>query len=101
MLLMLAGLLSGSIATAHDHGPATPASATLVSTTDHKAQSPEIAIGADDSINMIWIDEDTAPEEGGSRARPFAHGGHQSVFRSFDGRRPHVHGAEGDQRQSR
>lgn len=35
----------------------------LVSTADHKAQSPEIALGADDSVNMIWIDEDTAPAQ--------------------------------------
>lgn len=63
MLLTLAGLLAGPIAAAHDHGPAAPAAATLVSTADHKAQSPEIAIGTDDSINMIWIDEDTAPKK--------------------------------------
>ncbi len=55
-LLLVA--LSG-IALAAD-APAPPA---LVSTADHKAQSPEIAIGPDDSINMIWIDEDTAPKQ--------------------------------------
>ena len=33
-----------------------------VSATDHKAQSPEIAIGPDDSVNMVWIDEDVAPK---------------------------------------
>ncbi|NDB17518.1 MAG: exo-alpha-sialidase, partial [Gammaproteobacteria bacterium] len=27
---------------------------------EHKAQSPEIALGADGSIHMIWIDENTA-----------------------------------------
>jgi hypothetical protein len=40
-----------------------PSAPTLVSTADHKAQSPEIAIGPDDSVNMIWIDEDTAPQQ--------------------------------------
>ena len=55
-LLLLA--LSG-IALAAD-APVAPA---LVSPADHKAQSPEIAIGPDDSINMIWIDEDTAPKQ--------------------------------------
>ncbi|MEZ5514430.1 MAG: sialidase family protein [Steroidobacteraceae bacterium] len=34
----------------------------LVSASDHKAQSPEIALGPDGSINMVWIDEDPAPE---------------------------------------
>ncbi|MCB1625686.1 MAG: exo-alpha-sialidase [Pseudomonadales bacterium] len=35
---------------------------TLVSASDHKAQSPEIALGPDGAINMVWIDEDPAPE---------------------------------------
>ncbi|MCU0758874.1 MAG: hypothetical protein MUF07_06705 [Steroidobacteraceae bacterium] len=43
--------------------PTSAAPAALVSTADHKAQSPEIAIGPDDSVNMIWIDEDTAPQQ--------------------------------------
>lgn len=33
---------------------------TMVSSPEHKAQSPEIALGADGSIHMIWIDENTA-----------------------------------------
>ncbi len=65
--LMLAGLLGSTAALAHEHEHGSehadaPDTATLVSATDHKAQSPEIALGADDSINMIWIDEDTAPK---------------------------------------
>lgn len=63
MLLMLAVSLSGPLAQAGAHSASAPPAATLVSTADHKAQSPEIAIGADDSINMIWIDEDTAPKK--------------------------------------
>ena len=43
---------------------ATPGADTsaLVSVADHKAQSPEIALGADGAIHMVWIDEDTAPK---------------------------------------
>ncbi len=40
-----------------------PSNPVVVSTADHKAQGPEIALGPDDSINMIWIDEDTSPQE--------------------------------------
>lgn len=39
--------------------PSTPATA-LVSSANHQAQSPEVAIGPDDSVNMIWIDQNTA-----------------------------------------
>ncbi|MCP5327200.1 MAG: sialidase family protein [Steroidobacteraceae bacterium] len=39
--------------------PSAPA-ATLVSSANHQAQSPEVAIGPDDSVNMIWIDQNTA-----------------------------------------
>ena len=33
---------------------------TMVSSPEHKAQSPEITLGADGSVHMIWIDENTA-----------------------------------------
>ena len=56
-LLLLLAL--GGLARAAD-APVMPA---LVSTADHKAQSPEIALGPDDSINLIWIDEDSAPQQ--------------------------------------
>lgn len=53
--------------TGHNHGSAAPAAAVdhgghgvLVSTTDHKAQSPEISVGPDGSVHMVWIDENTA-----------------------------------------
>jgi hypothetical protein len=36
------------------------APAVTVSTPQHKAQSPEIALGADGSIHTVWIDENTA-----------------------------------------
>lgn len=53
---------AASAAAASPASTAAPAAA-LVSSADHKAQSPEIAIGPDDSVNMIWIDEDTAPKQ--------------------------------------
>lgn len=40
-----------------------PTGSIRVSCTDHKAQSPEIALGVDGSINMVWIDEDVAPKQ--------------------------------------
>ncbi len=48
---------------AQSAAPARGPTAIAVSTADHKAQSPEIALGPDDSVNMIWIDEDTAPQQ--------------------------------------
>ncbi len=48
----------------------TAASGVRVSTADHKAQGPEIAVGPDGAINMIWLDESAAP------AAPQDHGDH-------------------------
>jgi len=61
-VLATASLPTASLA-APTANPAPPSAPIVVSTADHKAQSPEIAIGSDDSINMIWIDEDSAPQE--------------------------------------
>ncbi|MFM8517631.1 MAG: sialidase family protein [Nevskiaceae bacterium] len=53
VLLVLVPLLSGSLPTSAD-------AAVRVSETDHKAQSPEIALGPDGAVHIVWIDENTA-----------------------------------------
>jgi hypothetical protein len=51
----------------HQHGPAQTTGkadhtghGVLVSSAEHKAQSPEISLGPDGSVHMVWIDENTA-----------------------------------------
>lgn len=39
------------------------ADAVRVNETGHKAQAPEIAVGPDGSVHLVWIDENTAPQE--------------------------------------
>ncbi|MBU6377814.1 MAG: glycoside hydrolase [Gammaproteobacteria bacterium] len=62
--LALAAALLGGALSAHEHAahgsPAKDAQAVMVSSADHKAQSPEIALGPDGSVHMVWIDENTA-----------------------------------------
>jgi len=55
LLSLLCGslLLSGSL-------PASAETAVRVSEADHKAQSPEIALGPDGAVHIVWIDENTA-----------------------------------------
>ena len=55
LLSLLCGslLLSGSL-------PASADTAVRVSEADHKAQSPEIALGPDGAVHIVWIDENTA-----------------------------------------
>ena len=59
--LLLQAVLAAVPAPAAAAAPTTADSA-RVSVADHKAQSPEIALGADGAIHMVWIDEDTAPK---------------------------------------
>lgn len=67
----VAAVLMASVAiaqdhSAHNHGPAQTGSedhaghGVLVSEAEHKAQSPEISLGPDGSVHMVWIDENTA-----------------------------------------
>jgi hypothetical protein len=44
---------------AHEHG-GNAVQGVTVSSAEHKAQSPEIALGPDGSVHMVWIDENTA-----------------------------------------
>jgi hypothetical protein len=71
---------------AHEHG-GNAAHGITVSSAEHKAQSPEIALGPDGSVHMVWIDENTA-----APAADHAQHGHSHVAatnllyaRSMDG----------------
>lgn len=59
----------------------------LVSASDHKAQSPEIALGVDGSINLVWIDEDPAPERHDTGGHGHSHVATTNLYfaRSTDG----------------
>jgi hypothetical protein len=66
-----------------------PPAPTVVSTADHKAQSPEIAIGPDDSVNMIWIDEDKSAAAHADHGHGHSHMASTNLYfaRSTDGGR--------------
>jgi len=58
---VLAVAVVGSASGAQDHaGHDHTDHGVLVSDAQHKAQSPEIALGPDGSVHMVWIDENTA-----------------------------------------
>jgi hypothetical protein len=94
---------SGSAAPATTPPPGATAGGIRVSTADHKAQGPEIAIGPDGSINMIWIDESTAPEHSDSTSHGHSHQSSTNLYftRSSDGGATYapprrINGKEGD-----
>ncbi|MFZ9652220.1 MAG: sialidase family protein [Steroidobacteraceae bacterium] len=57
LLIALAPLL------AHAADTAAANTAVLVNEASHKGQSPEISLGPDGSVHLVWIDENTAPKE--------------------------------------
>ncbi|MEZ5500160.1 MAG: sialidase family protein [Steroidobacteraceae bacterium] len=59
----------------------------LVSDSAHKAQSPEIAVGADGSINIVWIDQDPAPQRHDTGGHEHSHMSTTNLYfaRSTDG----------------
>lgn len=57
LLIALAPLL------AHAADTAVANTAVLVNEASHKGQSPEISLGPDGSVHLVWIDENTAPKE--------------------------------------
>ncbi len=61
----------------------------LVSASDHKAQGPEIAVGEDGSINMVWIDEDPNAGQHDTGGHGHSHMATTNLFfaRSTDGGR--------------
>jgi hypothetical protein len=65
------------------------AATTLVSAPDHKAQGPEVAIGADGSINMVWIDEDSQAGKRDDQGHGHSHMAATNLYfaRSTDGGR--------------
>ena len=60
LVLPLATLPATPGQAAQEHAAHHGAEPVTVSSPQHKAQSPEIALGPDGSVHMVWIDENTA-----------------------------------------